>query len=128
MGTIIIIDEAQELRTALTNILSGRGHAVYSFATGRLFAEALAARTVPVDAELAIVDIATPDVVGIEAIRMIKLRHPGAKILALAETGRFGTSESQRLLAQMAGAQSVLVKPFTAQELAAAIQQLLGIY
>ncbi|MGE3967991.1 MAG: response regulator transcription factor [Dongiaceae bacterium] len=126
--TTIIIEEALELRTALTNILSGRGHTVHGFSTGDQFTEAMAAHTAPVSTTLAIVDTASPDVVGLEAIRLIRRRYPAAKILAMVETGRFGTSDSQRILAQSAGAEGVLVKPFTAQELASSIRELLGSY
>lgn len=74
--------------------------------------------------DLVITDIVMPGKEGIEVITELRRLHPQLKILAISGGGRVG-SKDYLSIATFLGAAKVLAKPFTAQELVAAINELL---
>jgi CheY-like chemotaxis protein len=64
-----------------------------------------------------IIDIFRPGIGGIEGIKLIREKHPDAKIIAMS--GGFGPMDKEQALkaAKQAGADAVLAKPFLPEEL-----------
>jgi two-component system chemotaxis response regulator CheY len=71
--------------------------------------------------DLLVTDLAMPDGEGIEAIRLVRKRDPIVKILAIS--GAF--NDDMLRTAQLLGADASLRKPFTPDDLLAAVRALL---
>lgn len=121
MARVLIADDEADVRTLLQRTLELAGHEVRVARDGN---QALAAlREGPVD--VAVVDIYMPGKDGIETIMDIRRRHPDTKIIAI--TGSEPTTGKAMLhMARKLGAHLALAKPFTLEELLAAMLQVLG--
>ena len=111
MASILIIDDDDEFRGALEQMLVAGGHAVTVAGDGlegtKLF------RAAPTD--LILIDMVMPHS-GLMAIQVLRDQHPGLKMIAMSGAG------SHRLdYARGFGALRSLAKPFTPQQLAEAI-------
>jgi len=74
--------------------------------------------------DLVITDIIMPGKEGIEVIMELRLRHPHLKIMAISGGGRVDSKDYLRI-AKFLGASKVLGKPFSNEELLAALNELL---
>jgi DNA-binding response OmpR family regulator len=120
MSRILLIDDDDAVRTMLRLTLVEFGHTVIEAHNG---IKGLA--RFPADGvDLVITDIVMPGKEGIEVIMELRLLHPQLKILAISGGGRVG-SKDYLSIATFLGAAKVLAKPFSAQELLAAISELL---
>lgn len=101
--------------------VEGAGHTMILAANGE---EGLKAyRTDP--AEVLVTDLVMPGKEGIEMILELKREFPAARVIAISAGGR-GAAASYLELAGKLGASQILAKPFTGQEILAAITQVLG--
>jgi CheY-like chemotaxis protein len=121
MQTILIIDDDEETRSVLAELLNGAGYYVYLAAGGdegvRLF------RSERI--EVALVDIWMSEKDGLETIMDLRRMVPDAKIIAMTGTVKAGLinplSWARRL-----GAKATLRKPFSAAELLTAVSDTLS--
>jgi CheY-like chemotaxis protein len=122
MARVLIADDEQEFCFVAERALIAAGHTVRIARDGN---EALAClREAAVD--VAVVDIYMPVKDGIETIVDIHQRHPGIKIIAI--TGSMSQVGLPMLnVAKKLGAHLALAKPFTVEELIAAVQTVLGV-
>jgi DNA-binding response OmpR family regulator len=119
---LLVIDDDDLVRAALTDMLQTAGFEVVAASNGRLGLELL--DTTPVDA--IITDILMPEQEGLETIREVRQRFPHIRILAISGGGA-GGGESQLLrFAESFGADHALPKPFTGSQLVAAVRTLLA--
>jgi DNA-binding response OmpR family regulator len=118
VSSIIIIEEDDLLRGLLKEWLSEAGYAVRE---RRLRALQASDR-----AELVIVDLYMPREAGSEIVRAVKLAHPGAAVIAISAQFRSGLAGSGRA-AQALGAQRLIAKPFTREELLEAVRGVIGL-
>jgi len=115
---LLVIDDDNLVRAALTDMLETAGFEVVTASNGRLGLELL--DTTPVDA--IITDILMPEQEGLETIREARQRFPEIRILAIS-----GGGETQLLrFAESFGADQTLPKPFTGSQLVAAVRSLLA--
>jgi DNA-binding response OmpR family regulator len=118
MAGILLIDDDARLRRLLGRILKGAGHTVHEATNGREGIE-LFGRTHPA---LVITDLVMPDKEGIETIRELHQTAPTVPILAISGS----TNHSIYLrAATKLGATEALDKPFSNEELLAAVTRLL---
>lgn len=118
---ILVVDDDHSLRTAVSRQLLHVGYDILEASDGR---EAMALlRDVAVD--LTILDIFMPNVDGIELTVRLREEVPGAKIIALSGGGVVDAEDALEI-ARRVGAARTLVKPFTVEELLAAVGELLG--
>ncbi len=111
MPGILIIDDDDVFRSALAKLVESLGHVVAIAGDG--FEGARFCRTSPPEAVL--LDMVMP-YGGLETIRILKQQFPGLPVIAM--TG----SDRRRLeYALAAGAADVLSKPFTRDQLSAAL-------
>ncbi len=121
MASILVVDDIPAIVMSLTVVLESIGHRVTGASDGVRALELLNAR--PFD--LVITDIWMPGTKGAEVIREGRRRAPGTRFLAV--TG--GDPNRQALWDQSSqpdfGADAVLLKPFTTEELLRALMKLL---
>ena len=114
MAHVLVVDDEEEIRTVLREVLEWAGHQVTEARTG---AEGLQRyREAPVD--VVITDILMPEISGLELIKALRESFPTAKIVAISGSG------AQMLdMATQLGAHRVLAKPFKRQELLDAVHE-----
>ena len=118
---ILIIDDEEQIREMLTQMLSREGYQVVNAKNGK---EGMAAcRENPVD--LIITDIIMPEKDGIEMI--LELRHdfPNLKVIAISGGGRLGPNGYLEM-AKKLGAHRTFFKPFNRKEIIDGVKELLG--
>lgn len=120
MKKILLIEDDEMIRHLLRIRLVNLGYTVIEAANG---AEGLALHAAePMD--LVLTDLIMPEKEGLETIMELRRRDPAARIIAMSGGGRL-TAAGCLSMAQRLGANSVLAKPFSNEELTAAITALL---
>jgi CheY-like chemotaxis protein len=120
MARILLIEGDDAVRTTLRLILEHVGHTVIEARNGTeglaLFQHATA--------DMVITDMVMPETEGFEVLRELRSTHPSVKIIAISGAGR-DSAEGYLQMAKHLGVSTVLAKPFSADVLIAAINQLL---
>ncbi|RNL85874.1 response regulator transcription factor [Halostreptopolyspora alba] len=116
MAQLLLIEDDDQLRTALTRTLTELGHAVTTAAS------AMPGLHSAVDAtpDLIILDLGLPDVDGTETLRMLR---GVSDVPVIVATARDDEGEIVRVL--NAGADDYVTKPFTARQLDARVRAVL---
>ena len=117
---ILVVDDDVLIRKALKLHLEVAGYQVSQAGNG-LEAVAALEHCKP---DIIILDIFMPDMDGFETLRRLNHRASRAKILAISGGGSVADCDFLGMAAKL-GADRVLKKPFTASELAAAVESLL---
>ncbi|HEX2167983.1 MAG TPA: response regulator [Longimicrobiales bacterium] len=121
MASVLIIDDDTSIRRVLRTALERAGHQVEEAGDG---AEGMARyRSSPAD--LVVTDVYMPDQDGIETIQQLRAEFPSSRILAISG-GSVGGASGTLTDAMLFGADATLAKPFTVQELVAAVAGLLS--
>jgi DNA-binding response OmpR family regulator len=121
MKVILVIDDDQDVRSCLRNILEHSGYSVLEAENGRIGIDIF--RHNPV--ELVIVDLFMPEKEGIETIIELRKEFADLKILAISG-GIPGYGPDHFLhIAQKLGADGTLDKPFNMQQLLSKVELLL---
>jgi len=118
---ILVIDDDDQMRTLLRQVMEWAGYEVVEAGDGREGMQKQ--RKQPVD--LVITDLIMPEQEGLETISSLKKEYPGLKIIAISGGGRIGP-EAYLPAAQELGADKVFSKPFDVRELAGAVKELLS--
>lgn len=119
--SILLIDDDRALLSALTELLEGCGHRVTAAADGTEAVRAIESGAY----DIAITDVLFPGEHRIEAVMDMLRRRGVTRIVAMSGGGQHLPDYYLRLLKGF-GAQAVLPKPFTKQQLLAAIDGLSG--
>jgi CheY-like chemotaxis protein len=120
MTSILLIDDDDEFRSMLVESL---GQANYEVSEARDGREGIRSyRNHPCD--LIITDLIMPEKEGLETIKELRRNYPGVKIIAISGGSRHGPFDYLKM-ARLFGARQVLAKPFSRQEMLAAITQVL---
>jgi DNA-binding response OmpR family regulator len=112
------MDDEDGLRRVVKRMLEKGGHEVLLAGDGNEGLRQL--RQTHVD--LIVTDIVMPGKEGLETILEIRRAWPNLRIIAMS--GGFGTSGDYLALAQSFGAHRILAKPFTSEQLLAAVREL----
>ncbi len=118
---ILVVDDNEASRYALTRLLKHEGYQVDQAATGTEALERMAGRQRP---ELVVLDVVLPDISGIEVCRRIKSARETASVLVL-NTSAALTRSHDRAYGLDSGADGYLVQPIDPIELTATIRSLL---
>lgn len=108
---ISLVDDDDELRIALKEILQRAGHDVRASSNGVKAADLL--REWPAD--LVVCDMLMPDSEGFEVLRMVRREAPGMKFIMIS--GASGELSQFLDQAPLLGADAILQKPFAPDEL-----------
>src|SRR5262249_20233185 len=114
---LLVVEDDNELRRALSDLLKGSGHEVVGFADGTRALEA--ATSEPFD--LAIIDWNLPGISGLDLVR--RLRQQTRQLPILIVTGRDRLTD--KVTGLDSGADDYLVKPFQMPEFEARVRALL---
>ena len=120
MARILIVEDEKLARLTLRKILQDVGHQVAEATNG---VEGLAMfRAAPCD--VVITDIIMPEKEGVAMIIELKRDFPDVRVIAISGGGRTRNLDFLKLAAKY-GAQRVLPKPFSYQDLVAAVDAVL---
>lgn len=120
MAQILLIDDDDLLRRVLAKALVHAGHVVIQAADGQQGVELARAATI----ELVITDLIMPVQEGVETIVKLRQERPTLPIIAIS--GGLTHSKLYLDIAAKIGARRILAKPFTPNELLAAIEEVFG--
>lgn len=121
MASILLIDDDDVVRSVVQRTLATMGHSVTAARDG---VEGLALyQSAPAD--LVLTDLIMPGKEGLELIMELKKKNRAVKIIAMSGGGRVDAVDYLKIALQL-GAGRVLQKPFTIDELTAAIADLLA--
>ena len=121
MATVLVIDDDEEHRTLVREILVRAGHRVEEAADGaqglRLFGKRRP--------DLVVTDINMPGIDGHEVISALRVLHVDVPIIAISGGGAV---EKDELLLRAAslGASEVIMKPFDFRQLVGAVSRAVG--
>ncbi len=115
---ILIVDDEEELRENLTDLLEFKGYEVTAFSTG----EEILKNFDSLDAELVLLDIQLPGIDGLEVLKHLKQKRPEIPVLMVS------ASSVRGILAQAEeyGAERTVLKPYTHQDMLGAIEETLA--
>ncbi|HXC38208.1 MAG TPA: response regulator [Burkholderiales bacterium] len=120
MARILVVDDAQDIRSLLSAVLTMDGHRVQVAQDGD--AALKIQRTTPAD--LLVTDIFMPNKDGMETIAAFRGEFPGVKIIAVSGGPRQGRHDYLKVALEI-GADVCLLKPFGIEELSKTIRSLL---
>jgi CheY-like chemotaxis protein len=111
---ILVVDDAEEVREVLRELLTQHGHTVVTCEDGESGLAELETQRF----DLAMVDVALPGISGLEVAKRLKGRWPDATVVVM--TGYFDRLGPEGTLAK--GVDFVLTKPFTLDQLRLVMQ------
>lgn len=114
----LVADDVEAMRQSLQMALTEAGLEVDCCASG---SEALKALRVG-RYDVAILDIWMPDVDGLAVLRTIRKEQPALRVFIISGGGPRLPLEAAALMAEVLGAEQVMVKPFYERDLVAAIR------
>ena len=121
MARILVADDEELARFTIREILESAGHEVTEATNGD---EAIAKQqATPFD--LLVTDIIMPEKEGVETIIELKKEFPDLKIIGISGGGRTRNMDFLQLAKQF-GAEKILAKPFTEDELLENVNACLG--
>jgi CheY-like chemotaxis protein len=120
MACILIIDDEQAITSVLRRILERAGHQVWVAANGKIGMDLYVAHPV----NLIITDILMPEQDGLEIVMQLRGESSSVKILAMSGGGRYGLMNFLDVARQL-GADGIIHKPFTNQQILDEVHRLL---
>jgi CheY-like chemotaxis protein len=113
--SILVVDDYDQIRSILCQILQHAGYEVFEAANGRQAIDKLREST----ADLVITDLIMPEQGGLETIRSLRNERPDLKIIAMSGGQCLGVAKKM-------GADRTLRKPLHAETVLEAVRELLG--
>jgi CheY-like chemotaxis protein len=120
MASILLVDDDEQFRKMLSEVLRRAGYDVQEACNGNEATRMYRSHRT----DLVITDLIMPDKEGLETIREIRQDNPGVRIIAMSGGDRNGNIDYLKV-AKTFGAQQVLDKPFTHREILGAVRTLL---
>jgi len=121
MQKILLVDDDDPFRKMLRKTLIKMGYEVVEARNGDEAVKLYEQETV----DLVMTDIIMPEKEGLETIDALKSKHLGVIIIAMSGGGR-GSATDYLKVAKLMGADRILSKPFSNEEMAATLDELLG--
>jgi two-component system response regulator AtoC len=115
---VLVVDDAEGIRTYLANLLELSGYNVDTVEDGRRALALLDGGAAP---DVVILDVMMPGIDGIETLRRIRDRHGGVPVIMLSVVGKASTIVE----AMQLGASDYINKPFEEEELQMTLDKVL---
>ncbi len=119
---ILVIDDEESVRSTLRDILEEAGYEVTDAADGKQGLKLLDRQRFSYDKDtpvnVVITDMVMPEKTGTETILRLRRSYPKIKIIAIS-----GAGEDYLRMAKVLGAERILPKPFTPDELVEAVRE-----
>lgn len=119
--SIIVADDVDEILELVSEYLAGGGHEVERASTGHDVLRLLSKRHY----DLVITDVLMPDGDGLDVVVAARRNYPATRVLAISGGGKYMVAGECLRIAKGVGAHGLLLKPFTRQQLLAAVAQVL---
>ena len=116
---ILICDDAAFMRMMIKDILTKNGYNVVGEAENGVIAVEKYTETHP---DLVLMDITMPEMDGINALKKIKEKDPGASVIMCSAMGQ----QAMVIESIQAGAKDFIVKPFQADRVLEAVKKVVG--
>jgi CheY-like chemotaxis protein len=116
MQRILIIDDDEQMRALLGDILERAGYEVMEAANGLEGMRRMRAQL----ADMVITDLIMPEKEGVETILELRRDFPAVPVVAMSGGGRDGVRDYLHIAARL-GAVRTIAKPFTRQEILDAV-------
>lgn len=123
-ATVLFVEDQRETRETLTQILRETGYRVTPVESADRALALLNGHTP--DFDVIVTDIVMPGMDGVEFVRHLKHAQPDCRVIAISGGSATLPAAYGLQLAQVYAADALLFKPFTPEELQAAISDLLG--
>jgi CheY-like chemotaxis protein len=120
MKRVLIIDDDEQLRSLLSQILERAGYAVQEAENGAIGIKMFQEH--PFD--LVITDLIMPEKEGVETIMELRRQFPQVPLIAMSGGGRTGPHDYLTLAKQL-GARRTLPKPFSREEILQVVREAL---
>ena len=117
MSQILIIDDDQSVRSAMSDVLSHHSYYVFTAENGKKAVDIIAQENIA----LVLLDIYMPEKDGIETIADIRKKYPHLPVIAMS--GNTDPIYAPLLYIEALGANATLTKPFNADILLNCIRQ-----
>jgi two-component system response regulator RegA len=114
--TVLLVEDDEDLRFAMTCVLAGEGYRVLTAATARDALGVLRTPLSPID--VAVLDVHLPDASGVNLFPLLRQHFPATPVIVC--TGEATPEEAAELL--RLGAHRYLRKPASANELLATVE------
>jgi len=121
MSHILVVEDSEDLRYIIKDILKKAGHEVLEACDGSEVAQHLADASI----DLVVTDILMPEQEGIQTILQIRRSNPDVKIIGMSGGGA-GGAEHYLEMAREFGANATMLKPFKKTQLLELVDELLG--
>ena len=121
MARILLIDDEAAVREVTRAMLERLGHAVVEAVDGSAGIQTLRGSGF----DLVVTDLVMPGKEGLETIQEIRRDFPDVPVIAVSAGGYIGP-HAYLAVARRFGAAASLTKPFTEEDLAGALKQVLG--
>jgi DNA-binding response OmpR family regulator len=120
MAKILLVDDDEFVRRPVQMNLQRAGHAVDEASNGRDAVTAYREKRY----DIVVTDLIMPEQEGLETIMQLRRHDAEVRVIAISGGGRVNAT-NYLALAKSLGARRTLAKPFTTEELLAAIDQVL---
>ena len=114
---VVVADDVADIQVLLATWLQDAGHTVRCVSSGRDLVKAVRERA----PDLVITDIVMPDGDGHDAIASVSRLCPDTRIIAMSGGGREMPADPSLRLAKGLGADAVLPKPFSKEQVLATV-------
>lgn len=118
MARVLVIDDEQLARFTMREILESAGHEVVEAKNGKQGISFQRAESF----DIVVTDIIMPEKEGVETIIELKRDYPTLPIIAISGGGRTRNLDFLKI-AEQYGADRILAKPFSEEELIEAVEQ-----
>lgn len=118
MASVLIVDDEKSFRETLRDILESAGHEVREAGNGLEAIESYKSNP----SDIVIMDIIMPEKEGIETIIELRRNYPDIKLIAVSG---FGEESPHLMMAKHLGADFILEKPFSLEDILSKVQLLL---
>jgi DNA-binding response OmpR family regulator len=121
MKKILVVDDEEQIRSLLGEMLSGPKYEVVTAEDGRVAEDVLAREAI----DLVVTDIVMPNENGLSLILNITQSHPEMPIIAISGGGGISGRYNYLSISELVGVKKIFKKPFPLDELRATIDSLL---
>lgn len=122
MAKILVVDDEQNIRNILREMLKKEAHEVFEAGSGQEATEILDGNAI----EILITDLVMPGKTGLDLIMEIKERMPKLNIIAISGGGGINGRFDYLPIAQLIGANNIIRKPFSMADIKKAVSELLA--
>src|SRR5690349_14924753 len=121
MSRILIIDDDEQIRSLLRQMLERAGHEIIDASNGVEGMHIFRAE----NPDLVITDLIMPEKEGIETLTELRREFPTVPVIAMSGGGRLGTRDYLPIAKQL-GARRTIAKPFSRDEMLEAVKSVLA--